>query len=70
MNGAKVFFDTCAVIKLLEKQYDLTIISIDELIERQAIALRRNTQLNLSWPGLRNAEHSLTCPLFALIPVL
>jgi len=90
MNGTKVFFDTCAVIKLLEKQYDLssaginvedsqfftsvivriellskrqmkeeeelkildfmddlTIVSINEPIERQAIALRRNTQLKL-----------------------
>ena len=29
MNGSKITFDTCAVIKLLEKQYDLTLLGIN-----------------------------------------
>ena len=90
MNGTKIIFDTCAVIKLLEMQYDLTtiginvdeaqlltsvivrmellskrqmqkeeeqriisflddltIISLNEEIEKKAIELRRNTSLKL-----------------------
>jgi hypothetical protein len=29
MNGTNVIFDTCAVIKLLDRQYDLTALGID-----------------------------------------
>jgi predicted nucleic acid-binding protein len=29
MNGTKVFFDTCAVINLLNRKYDLTSLGID-----------------------------------------
>nr|AGS53029.1 putative nucleic acid-binding protein [uncultured bacterium contig00031] len=29
MNGTKIIFDTCAVIKLLNKQYDLSILGIN-----------------------------------------
>ena len=29
MNGIKIVFDTCAAIKLLEKQYDLASLGID-----------------------------------------
>ena len=29
MNGTKIFFDTCAVVKLLDQQYDLISLGID-----------------------------------------
>jgi predicted nucleic acid-binding protein len=29
MNGTKIFFDTCAVVKLLDKQYDLISLGIN-----------------------------------------
>jgi predicted nucleic acid-binding protein len=50
MNGTKIIFDTCAVIKLLNKQYDLSLlgINIDEaqvftsVIVRMELLSKRN----------------------------
>jgi predicted nucleic acid-binding protein len=90
MNGTNVVFDTCAIVKLLDRQYDLlslginvdkvqlftsnivriellskpnmssgeerdireflkdlTVVSIDEAIERETIAIRRSNKLKL-----------------------
>ena len=55
MNGTRIALDTCAIVKLLEKQYDLTplgnnvitVIPLNEAIEQAAVELRRSTSLKL-----------------------
>ena len=52
MNGTNVVFDTCAVVKLLEKQYDLSAIGINlnearlfsSVIVRMELLSKRNIQ--------------------------
>ena len=50
MNGINIVFDTCAVVKLLDKQYDLSAVEIDEaqlftsVIVRMELLSKRNIQ--------------------------
>jgi len=56
MNGTKIIFETCAVIKLLDQQYDLLSlgINVDEAQFFTSVIVRDDEHLlNLSLPGLR-----------------
>ena len=50
MNGINIVFDTCAVVKLLDKQYDLSAVEVDEaqlftsVIVRMELLSKRNIQ--------------------------
>jgi len=54
MNGTNIVFDTCAVVKLLEKQYDLSVIGVNindtrffsSIIVRMELLSKRNMQDN------------------------